>query len=192
MFVHDHRSCHLVSRRSVLTATGVGVALGLAGCLGGSGATEPVALDGGKACDVCGMIIEKHPGPNGQIFYRDDSPEGHDNPARFDSLKQCFFPYFFEHQQRGWSASGLFVTDYSAVEYSVETGSDEPYISSHPEAAAFASAKELHYVVGSRVIGAMGPDFIPFSDKDDADGFVDEFGGEVLAFDAIDEGVVGR
>ncbi len=192
MHIHDHRSGLQCGRRSVLAAAGGGIAIGLAGCLGGPGAPEPVSLTQGEACDVCGMIIEKHPGPNGQLFYRDQSPAGHGNPARFDSLKQCFFPYFFEHEQRGWSAAGLFVTDYSAVEYTVETGADKPYISSHPEAAAFAPAKDLGYVVGSRVVGAMGPDFIPFSDRDDADELAAKFGGEVLEFAAIDEGVVGR
>lgn len=192
MPVNDHRTGRRYRRRSILTAAGAGVLMGLAGCLGGSGRAEPVSLTGGEACDVCGMVIEKHPGPNGQIFYRDRSPEGHANPARFDSLKQCFFPYLFEHRQRGWSAAGLFVTDYSAVEYTVDTGADEPFISSHPEAGAFAPARDLSYVVGSQVVGAMGPDFIPFSNRDDADGFAEEFGGEVLGFDAIDEGVVGR
>lgn len=171
-------------------ATGVGFAL--TGCLGGPGGPDPVRLRGGVDCDVCGMVIGKHPGPTGQIFYREQSPQGHANPARFDSLKQCFFPYLFEHRQRGWSASALYVTDYSAVDYTVETAADEPHISSHPEPGAFAAAKDLHYVVGSRVIGAMGPDFIPFADRADADAFSADFGGEVLSFGAIDEGVIGR
>jgi len=187
----DHR-CHPISRRLLLRTGGAGLAVGLAGCLGGPSTPAPVALTNGVACDVCGMIIEKHPGPDGQIFYRDRSPEGHDNPARFDSLKQCFFPYYLEHQQRGWTATGLYVTDYSSVEYTLQTEAGETYISSHPEADAFASAKELSYVVGSDIVGAMGPDFIPFSDRAEADDFAADYGGTVLAFADIDESVIGR
>ena len=188
----DDHHCGHISRRLLLRAGGGGLAIGLAGCLGGPSKPAPVALTGGVACDVCGMIIEKHPGPDGQIFYRNQSPEGHDNPARFDALKQCFFPYLLEHQQRGWTATALYVTDYSSVDYTLQTEAGETYISSHPEVEAFAPAKELSYVVGSDILGAMGPDFIPFSERADADEFATEHGGSVLAFADLDEGVIGR
>ena len=192
MATHHRHSCQHLTRRRLVRTGGAGLGLALAGCLGGPSPPDPVALTGGVACDVCGMVIEKHPGPDGQIFYRDRSPEGHDNPARFDSLKQCFFPYYLEHDQRGWSATALYVTDYSAVDYTLQAEGGETYISSHPEAAAFAPAREVVYVVGSAVVGAMGPDFIPFSDRASAEAFAADQGGDVLEFDAIGEGVVGR
>ena len=185
-------------RRSVLRASALGVAASLAGCLGGvlpgddSEVPGPVSVAGGLDCDVCGMVIEKHPGPNGQIFYADESPEGHDNPARFDSLKQCFFPYKLEHDQMGWNIDAAYVTDYSSVEYDVSTQGGTTTISSHPEPDAFARAKDLQYVVNSEVEGAMGPDFIPFSTQGDAESFADEYGGEVVSYGDIGEGLVGR
>ena len=192
MGIDGGHHCHPVSRRLVLRAGGAGLAVGLAGCVGGPGTPAPVALTGGVACDVCGMVIEKHPGPDGQIFYRNQSPAGHDNPARFDSLKQCFFPYFLEHRQRGWTATVLYVIDYSAIDYTLQTDAGDTYISSHPEADAFAPARDLSYVVGSDIVGAMGPDFIPFTDRTEAVEFAAEHGGRVLAFADIDEGVIGR
>jgi len=182
------------TRRTVL-ATGAALgAAALAGCTGGpaTGTPEPVALTANQACDVCGMVIQKHPGPNGEIFYENERPEGHDNPARFDSLKQCLFPYRLEHERMGWTAAAVYVTDYSSVSYSVSGEGDTPVISSHPEAEAFAPAEDLHYVVGSDVEGAMGPDFVPFSDREDATAFAGEYGGEILAYGEIDEGVIGK
>lgn len=187
-------------RRTVLGAAGAGVVASLAGCLdavnplgdGGTDAPDPQSLGGGEDCDVCGMVIDKHPGPNGQLFYEDETPAGHPLPARFDALKQCFFPYKIEREERGWSRTAAYVTDYSAVEYDVSDESGATTISSHTEPSSFAPAEELQYVVGSDVQGAMGPDFVPFSEADDAAAFADEYGGDVVAFDEIGEGLVGR
>ena len=184
-------------RREVLKAGGALASVGLAGCLGErsggpTAAPDPVALSGGLQCDVCGMVIGKHPGPNGQIFYREQRPEGHDNPARFDSLKQCLLPYRLEHERLDWTASAVYVTDYSAVEYSLQTEGGETYISSHVEPGSFAPAEELVYVVESDVQGAMGPDFVPFSSRSDAESFAAEQGGELVEYGEIDEGLIGR
>ncbi|MFC6988594.1 nitrous oxide reductase accessory protein NosL [Haloplanus sp. GCM10025708] len=190
---HDHDCSHRFTRRTALRIGG-GVAVpALAGCLGGGGgdAPDPVSLTGSLSCDVCGMVIGNHPGPNGQLFYRDEHPEGHDNPARFDTLKHCFFPYKLEHEQRGWGIAAAYVTDYSSVDYTV-SGDDEQYISSHPEAAAFGPAEAMSYVVGSSVRGAMGDDFVSFSASADAESFASEYGGDVVAYDDIDQGLVGR
>jgi nitrous oxide reductase accessory protein NosL len=192
---HDRHECshHHPTRRTVLRVGG-GVAIpALAGCMGGGGGEtpDPVALTDSKSCDVCGMVIEKHPGPDGQIFYRNNSPDAHDNPAWFDALKQCYFPYKLEHEQLGWEIAAAYVTDYSAVDYTV-SGNGEQYISSHPEADAFGPAAEMSYVVGSSVKGAMGDDFVPFSSPDDAASFADEYGGDVVAYGEIDEGLIGR
>jgi nitrous oxide reductase accessory protein NosL len=196
---HRHaESCdHGTRRRRVLGAGAAGVAASLTGCLGsltGDGTEAPPAdaIAEDADCDVCGMIVAKHPGPNGQLFYDEESPDGHDNPARFDALKQCFFPYKLEHDAMGWSETAAYVTDYSAVDYDVSAESGATTISSHVAASAFAPAADLQYVVGSEVQGAMGPDFVPFSDGDDAAAFADEYGGDVVAFDDIGEGLVGR
>jgi len=83
-------------RRSVLrgavTAATVGIGA-IAGCLGDEAPTtteppDPIALGHGKACDACGMLIVDHGGPNGQVFYVGDHPQGRDGPAWYDSLTE--------------------------------------------------------------------------------------------------------
>jgi nitrous oxide reductase accessory protein NosL len=138
------------------------------------------------------MVIEKHPGPNGQVFYRDERPEGHDNPARFCSLKKCLFPYHLEREQLDWTATAIYATDYSSVDYSFSTEGETTYISSHTAPETFGHAEELVYVVKSDIQGAMGPDFIPFSTRADAETFTTNKGGDIVAYDDIDEGLIGR
>jgi len=196
---HHHRATddgHAVTRRTVLAAGASTAAVALAGCtsssFGGGSAPDPIALDADQACDNCGMIIQKHPGPVGQVFFRDNAPEGHDNPAYFDALKQCMFPYRLERENMGWNVVAQYVTDYSSVDYSVTTEGGESYVSSHVGADAFAPAEDLYYVVGSEVLGAMGPDFVPFSEEADATAFADEYGGDIVEYGDIGEGLIGQ
>ena len=183
-----------VTRRRVIQTGAAITGTALAGCLGNGGGDvpEPIALTAGQQCDVCGMVIEKHPGPDGQIFFRDNAPEGHDNPARFDALKQCLFPYLWEKQSLGWKASAIYVTDYSSVDYNVNTQGGNAYMSSHPEKEAFAEAQDLYYAVNSDVQGAMGYDFMPFSVESDATAYAEEWGGQVVRYGDIDEALVGK
>lgn len=187
---------HHLTRRETLVASGALAGVALAGCssLTGGEPPAPVALSGGLQCDNCGMVVEKHPGANGQVFFEDESPEGHENPARFDALKQCLFPYTMEREQRGWTPSAVYVTDYSKVEYDVsgDGQSSETYISSHVEPESFALADDLHFVVESDVRGAMGRDFVPFSVRSDAEAFAEEYGGRVVGYDDIGPALVGK
>lgn len=190
-----HRREHRPSRRRVLGTGGAIAATALAGCLGGDGGAEApaaVAIGGDDACDVCGMVIANHPGPNGQLYWADHEPEEHDEPFRFDALKQCLFPHYFENQDRGRSADAIYVTDYSTVDYTVDASGGTPYVSSHVDAESFAPARDLDYVVGSELNGAMGPDFVPFSTTADAESVADEYGGSVVAFDDVTPELVGR
>lgn len=181
-------------RRSVLVGGATAVSLALAGCLGGRSDSGPaaVSLPDGAECDSCGMVIDQHPGPNGQVFYESNEPDSHPAPFRYDSLKQCLFPALLEAQQLGWSASAVYVTDYSSVDYTLRTEGGTRYISSHTAADSFAIAQEAVYVVDSRVEGAMGADFIPFTDRADATAFADENGGTIVEYDDIDEGMIGK
>lgn len=144
------------------------------------------------SCDECGMVISNHPGPNGEIYWADADPEGHDAPFWFDSLKQCFFPHYFEGTDRGQELAAAYVTDYSAVDYDVSTKNGESYITSHTDADAFGPAKDLDYVVESEVTGAMGPDFVPFGDESDATAFADEYDGTVVAFADVKPALTGK
>lgn len=177
-----------VGRRAVLATVATAAVGALAGCTGDESPEsppEPATVSAGMQCDVCGMVIADHPGPNGELFYANQQPGDHENPARFDSLRGCLFPYYFEHDTLGWEAVALYVTDYSTVDYTLSTADGETYISSHTAPGSFTDGREAFYVVGSGIQGAMGPDFISFSSRGDADAFATDHGGNVLSFDEI-------
>jgi copper chaperone NosL len=178
-----------MNRRSFLASAVVGLSSLSAGCLGAfSGESEskpdPIALSGTKKDDQGGMIIGDHGGPNGQIFYENNEPEGHDNPAWFHTLTYGLFPYYHEHEEMGWTATAVYVTDYSIVEF--EAPSSGSFTLPAPtEAETFGDATEMAYVVESAARGGMGPAIVPFSKQSDADSFVAAHGGELLSFEDI-------
>jgi nitrous oxide reductase accessory protein NosL len=171
----------------VLVGAGATVATSLAGCsmLGDGSTPAAVSVGGTASCDVCDMVISKHPGPNGQIFYADHDPEDHDPPFRFDSLKSCAFDHYFRKKRQDWSVDVFYVTDYSSVDYSISEEGGKSFISGHENPESFATAKSVSYVVDADVYGAMGTDFVPFSDEDEASDFAEEYGGKVVSFGDI-------
>jgi nitrous oxide reductase accessory protein NosL len=171
-----------VSRRQVLGATAGGAVLALAGCLGDSEEVpEPVALDQGQSCDQCNMQIDVHPGPVGQAYYLENTPsdlpdDRENGHARFCSA-WCTYTYVLERADRGTEPAGSYLTDYSAVDYTLSEDGGTTVISAHLGADAFARATGLTYAVDSDVEGAMGASLIGFSSADDAEAFVKEYGG---------------
>ena len=162
------------TRRGFIAVSAVVVS----GCLGGTRTEhEPVGLDDGSTCDMCGMVIQEHPGPVAQTFYAGDVPEGRDGPAKFCSVSDMYRYHYEEVADRDIPIAAQFVTDYSSVEYTVN---DEGYISSHPEREAFAHVNDVLYAVATGVLGAMGPAILPFSSTDEASQFAEERGGDTL------------
>ncbi len=182
-----------LTRRAVVVG-GLGLVAGLAGCQGsdpGGETPEPVGLDQSDQCEVCGMVIPNHPGPSAEIFYADEQPSGHENPARFCSTWEAF-QYDFERQDRGWTREAFYATDYSAVDYDLTTDGGDVLISTHPGAEAFVDATTVTFVVGSEVKGSMGQDLIGFSGADDAEAFQSEHGGDLLAFDDVTRDTIAQ
>ena len=177
------------ARRTVLTAVGSGLAVGLAGCLGNGGGDSDlpaaVSLDDEQACDECGMVIEQHPGPTGQVFF-DDHPPDREGPAWFCSVT-CTYSYRFDREDEGLDPVVTYLTDYSEIDYSVD---DDPSISAHLAAEDHRPEADLSVVAGSEVEGAMGPELIPFGDSDDSEAFADEYGGDVRAAADVDRELV--
>lgn len=187
----DHGIAAGVGRRRFLRAVGgTGFAV-LAGCTGradrATGTPEPVSLAGGNQDDQGGMIIGDHFGPNGQIFYREQAPNGPDTPAWFHTLAHGLFPYYFEHERLGWEAVAIYVTDYSTVDYELHQEGDRTFISTHTDPSTFGDARAMRLVAGSRVLGGMGPELIPFSTSGDAEAFQVEHGGALVGFDDVTE-----
>ena len=179
----------------MLAAGGVVLGASLAGCTGApklSARPDPVALSAGAQCDACGMVVADHPGPIGEVFYAGERPSNHGNPARFDSLRGCLFPYHFEHERLGWEATAVYVTDYSTVDYTLTNEGGRTFASSHTDVASFTNARTAFYVVGSDVHGAMGEEFFPFAARPVAETFAAEHGGDVLGFEDISPATLGR
>lgn len=182
-----------VTRRGTLVSLGTALSGSLVGCLGDESGDEgtaeppqPIDLSGGKQDDEGGMVIGEHAGPNGQIFYEDNSPENHDNPAWFHTLAMGLFSYHFERQRRGWNAVAVYVTDYSQTDYEMKMHDGNVLISSHTDPETFAPARTVQYVAGSDVLGGMGQELIPFSDQSDRDRFTEQYGGRSIEYGDID------
>lgn len=179
------------SRRRVLLGTAAAAGVGLAGCLGSSDRPAPISLDEPLSCDQCGMVINQQPGPSGQTYYRDNSPEGHDPPARFCSTV-CTFRHRFATESRGWRPRVTYLTDYAVVDYRVRLEGGAQVVSAHLAADHFAATEGLDVVVGSEVEGAMGPAIVPFGDGDAAAEFASTYGGDVIAAEDVSRQLVAQ
>lgn len=186
---------HHHSRRAVLGATAA--VAGLAGCLGGAEddpastkRPEPIALGGSKACDICGMIIAEGYGPNGQVVFDGAYPAERDGPAWYDSVRELYVDRF-TRRDRGIEPLVTYVTDYAAAGYDIETRNGDRYVTGDVEAETFTVAADAVYVVDSGIKGAMGPDMLPFGQRDAAEAFVDAEGGEVIPASEVTIDLVG-
>lgn len=143
------------------------------------------------SCDQCEMIISQQPGPAGQTYYQDNSPEGHDAPARFCSTI-CTFRHRFAMSDRGWTPQVTYLTDYATVDYRVEQEGGAQVISAHLAAEYFAATDDLVVVTESDVEGAMGPALIPFGETAVAEEFVSTYDGEIIDAEDISRELVAR
>ncbi|MFB6251235.1 MAG: nitrous oxide reductase accessory protein NosL [Halobellus sp.] len=199
-FPSDNRSDGWPStyRRRVLLAGAGATTLALGGCLGGgesgdgsgdSDTPAAITIPQGATCDVCGMTIRQHPGPTTEIFYADEQPSGHENPARFDSTWEAY-RYEFQRDEQGWHDVAFYVTDYSTVEYGTFEDGGDTFISRHYEASSFVATSEVTYVVDSEVKGTMGRDLIAFGERSDAESFKSDHGGSLTTHDGVTPEVV--
>lgn len=81
---------------------------------------------------------------------------------------------------------------HSAVDYEVTETGDGFAISRHVEPGSFVAAGEVVYVAGSDVHGAMGVELLPFSVRDDAAAFREEYGGWLVAHGEVEEETLQR
>jgi nitrous oxide reductase accessory protein NosL len=174
-----------IPRRRLLAGLAAAAAATVAGCAGGvSDSIAPVTIDDDRACDQCGMIVADHPGTVGQVHFEDDEPEG-GRPAQFCSAT-CTYTYRFDAEDAGRTPLATFLTDYSAVDQEVFEEGGDTMFSSHVGSEAFARETALTVVARSEVIGAMGPDLVPFSEEADVEDFVAEYGGEAMPATEVD------
>ena len=184
-----------LTRRALLAAGGTVGVVAFAGCMGNDeDAPDPVSLDEGQACDVCGMQIDAHPGPSGQAFYGEGealpADRDQDEPAYFCS-SLCSYDYVFDQEDLGYDPTVLYLTNYSEVDdWEVYEEEDILFITAHLDAEFFADATGLTMVAGSEVLGAMGQSIVGFSGADDAEAFAEEYGGNVVDHDDVSRELV--
>ncbi len=175
-----------ITRRSVLGGVGA-VGLGaVAGCLGtgDDDLPDPISIDDDQDCDQCTMVIENHPGPAGQAHYEDPTAVlDEDRPAQFCS-SLCAYAFTFDHEGEA-DPDVIYVTDYSSVDYAIESDNGADVISRHLDADAFGDVEGLTLLVDSDVDGAMGSSIVGFSDGDEAADFQDDYGGDSYDHDEI-------
>jgi len=192
MCTHDSSSSgDGLRRRAVLTGTAVVGLSALAGCLddsdGDADAPDPITIEPDRACDNCTMRIGDYMGSAGQSFYDDPDAvlagDDTDRPAQFCSAR-CTYTFTFDNEAEAEPVVS-YLTDYSSVDWSVDTGGDAPKMSRHLDADAFAPIADLTLVVDSDVEGAMGRSLLGFSNADDAESFQAEYGGELYEHEDV-------
>lgn len=181
-------SSRLHSLFAKITATGL-VVIALGGAVGCDAKhtgeqvveTEPVTVNDDESCEVCGMFIVKGEGawgPNAQVFYDDQ-------PLHFDSVREMFY-HLAGEQRRGNEPYAVYVTDYSRADIDTEQRRGDTYIQGSIGPETFVEVTEAVFIVESGVLGAMGPELLPFSTLEDAESFAGAHGGRVVEYDEVD------
>lgn len=127
---------------------------------------QAVAIESSDECHLCGMLISNFPGPKGEI-----AEKSSEQVNKFCSTRDMFAYYLQPENTR--NVTQLFVHDMSKMPW------DEP------NDGHFIDAKEAWFVTGSSKRGAMGKTLASFSQKEHAEAFSKEFGGQVYGFEEI-------
>lgn len=127
---------------------------------------EPIAIEAGDECHVCGMIITRFPGPKGEAFIKHQ-----DEPKKFCSTRDLFV----------W----LLQPETEAVVETIYVHDMEKPAWDSPGVEHLVPAESAWYVIGSSRQGAMGATLVSFAKLSAAEAFAGEYGGKVLAFSEI-------
>jgi len=126
----------------------------------------PVAIKFGDECHVCGMTIDRFPGPKGEAYVR-----GASKPFKFCSTRDLFS--WWLQPENKIAATSVYVHDMGKTSWK------------HPSDKDFVDARTAWYVTDQPLPGAMGPTLASFAHKADADAFVNKHGGRLLRFQDI-------
>lgn len=123
----------------------------------------------------CGMIIADHAGPKGQIIL-----QGKSQALWFSSVRDTLA--FTRLPEETDPVGAIYVTDMSGTASWEKPGND-----------AWIDIQDAVFVTGTARRGGMGaPEVVPFSNRQDAQAFAAQYGGQVLTLDEIpDEALLG-
>ena len=118
-------------------------------------------VDNGDECPVCQMFPARYPRHQCQVV-------GSDGSRRHFCSTQCLFEFLEKpgrYGAKGGEPFWAWVKDYASGEW--------------------IAAESAYFVVGSRVLGPMGFEALPFAKRTQAEAFVKTEGGRILAFHAV-------
>lgn len=125
-----------------------------------------IAIERGEECHLCGMVIEKFPGPKGQLYQR-----GTEKTRKFCSTRDMFAYLLdpeYQHQIQQAYVHNMAVTPWGK-----------------PKENTYIDAKVAWYVIGHTRKGAMGPTLATFKLESDAKSFAIKFGGNLYSFNEL-------
>ena len=129
---------------------------------------SPITLTQEAAGHYCQMVILDHAGPKAQMFVADLL-----HPLWFSQVRDGLAKV--KSEERSSEILVLYVNDMGAAESWEQPGADN-----------WIQADSAYFVVGSDAVGGMGaPEYVPFADKNQAEQFVAERGGEIIRFSDI-------
>lgn len=118
----------------------------------------------GAKCPVCGMFVAKYPNWSASIGYRDGSFAYFDGPK--DLFSYYLNPRKYDPAKKPGDIVSIEVKDYYSL--------------------ASIDARKAYFVSGSKVLGPMGKELVPFARQADAEGFRnDHQGHRVLRFPEV-------
>ena len=123
----------------------------------------------------CNMTVREHHGPKGQIRLKSE-----DQPIWFSSVRDTIAFTLLPEEPKDILA--IYVTDMSKAE-----------TWENPENGDWIEANSALFVIGSTRRGGMGaPEPVPFSSKEAAEKFADQFGGRIVGLSDIpDNSILG-
>jgi len=133
-----------------------------------AGIMQPMEIPENVSCGKCGMYPAQYPRWQSQIIFKDGSM------TPFDGCK-CMFNFLF-----------------AMAEYDKAHSRDDVSVSWVKDfnSGTWINAEEAFYVVGSKMMGPMGKELIPFSDQAAAMKFHQEQGGTMMNYAEITPGVL--
>ncbi len=132
----------------------------------------PVEVTGEATGHYCGMLLQDHEGPKGQIHL-----VGRELPIWFSSVRDTIV--FTRLPEEPKNIAAIYVNDMGKANWE------------QPEPGTWIEARQAWFVIGSRRMGGMGmPEAIPFSDRVAAMDFAATHGGTVTRLDEIPDSYV--